>query len=906
MTNNHPVYKKYLLLIALYLGGAIAAPNAMSQTSSITNGLQCEHLLNPLGVDNPHPTFSWKMTDKRQGARQSAYSITVSRDKDFSNSSAVVWQSGKVASSSSAVVAYSGKPLQAFTKYYWKVKLWDLNGKPMPESATSFFETGMMGMSSWTGDWISDGGDINKLPAPYFRKVFNSSKKIRSATAYVAAAGLFELYINGTKVGNHQLDPMYTRFDRRTLYVTHDVTRQVKSGENAIGVILGNGWYNHQSLAVWDFDRAPWRQRPAFCLNLRITYEDGKVETISTNQSWKTGSGPIVFNSIYTGEHYDSRNEIPGWNLPDFDDSKWQNASLRNAPSRNITSQVMVPIRKVDTIKPVTVTKFSDKNYVFDIGRTIAGSTNVRLFGDSGTVVKIIHGERLYKPGKDKAGHVDLSNIDVYHRPKGDDDPFQTDIVTLNGKDTVTFSPKFVYKGFQYVEIVSSNPIAITKNSLTAYFMHSDVEQVGHINSSNELINKIWKATNSSYLSNLYGYPTDCPQREKNGWTGDGHFAVETGLFNYDSYTVYAKWMGDHRDEQRPNGVLPDIIPTGGWGYGTANGTDWTSTIVIIPWNLYLFYGDKQPLVDNFDNMKAYVNYVTSISPAGLTTFGRGDWVPVKSSSSLEYTSSVYYYADATILSKIAELLGRKGDHEKYLALSTKIKEAINAKYFDAQKVSYGSGVQTELSMALRWGVVPDEYRAKLAENLAARVAADGMHIDVGVLGAKAILDALSDNGQAETAYRLAAQDTYPSWGWWIRNGATTLYENWNIDAATDISQNHMMFGEIGGWFFKGLGGIHTDENSPGFKNVILKPNFVTGLSYFNASHNGPYGKIISNWRRNGKQVVYEVTVPANSTATVYLPKEVSSITLNGRKLAPAKQIHQIGAGKYSFVMQLS
>lgn len=899
------MYKRNFLIFFVVLCSASVPGITKGQSQQSTVGLQCEHLVNPLGVDNPHPLLSWRMEDGRQGAKQTAYTLTVSRDKSFANSSAVVWQSGKVLSSSNRIT-YAGKRLEPFTRYYWHVKVWDRNGKSMKGIPVSFFETGMMSGNNWTGNWISDHGSINTLPAPYFRRGFTSHKAIRSATAYIAVAGLYELYINGKKIGNHKLDPMYTRFDRRTLYVTHDVTAQVQTGDNAIGVVLGNGWYNHQSLAVWNFERARWRQRPAFCMDLRITYSDGEVETISTNQSWKTSSGPIVFNSIYTGEHYDSRRQITGWSLPAYDDKKWQDVMLRASPSKNISSQVMVPIRNVDTIPPSTITRFNEKNYVFDIGRTIAGVTNVRLFGDSGTVVKIIHGERLYKPGNDKAGHVDLSNIDVYHRPQGEEDPFQTDIVTLNGRDTLFFSPKFNYKGFQYVEVVSSRPIALTKSSLSAYFMHSDVPAVGQISSSNELINKIWKATNSSYLSNLYGYPTDCPQREKNGWTGDGHFAVETGLYNYDAFTVYTKWMADHRDEQQPNGVLPDIIPTGGWGYGTANGTDWTSTIVIIPWNLYLFYGDKQPLVDNYHNMKAYVNYITRISPAGLTTFGRGDWVPVKSPSSLEYTSSVYYYADVSILAKTANLLGNAKDYAQYTGLATKIRKAINDKYFDVKKISYASGVQTELSMALRWGVVPEVYRERLAQNLAARVAADGMHLDVGVLGAKAILDALSDNGQAETAYRLAAQDTYPSWGWWIKNGATTLYENWDIDAPRDISQNHMMFGEIGAWFFKGLGGIHPDENAPGFKNIVLKPNFVSGLEYFNASHDGPYGKISSNWRRNGQQIIYQVVVPANSSATVFLPAQVSSVSLNGQKLLPNKQVHKVTAGQYTFVIQPS
>ncbi|MBS7566502.1 family 78 glycoside hydrolase catalytic domain [Mucilaginibacter sp. Bleaf8] len=871
---------------------------AYAQGKAKVTALKCEYLVNPLGVDVTQPRLSWQMQDAAQGAAQSAYQILVSKDSvalaQLGN--AAVWNSGKV-QSSQRLVGYAGGALEPFTAYYWKVLTWNKAGQPLPASSIARFETGMMQRTNWRGTWISDGNSINARPAGYFRKEFNAAKKVRSARAYIAVGGLYELYLNGQKVGNHRLDPMYTRFDRRNLYLSYDVTSQLQNGTNAIGVLLGNGWYNHQSLAVWNFDRAPWRARPAFCLDLRVTYNDGSTEVITSDGSWKTHTGPLVSNSIYTGEQYDARLEMPGWNTAGFNDQNWHEVQLRAAPSQNIVSQLMEPIRNVEKVPARSVRKFNDTTYLFDLGRNIAGVSQIRLKGDSGTVVRLKHGERLYENG-----HVDLSNIDVYYRPKDGSDPFGTDVVTLSGKGTLEFMPKFNYKGFQYVEVTSSKPIKLSKEDLIGYFMHSDVQQVGQLNTSNPLVNRLWWATNNSYLSNLFGYPTDCPQREKNGWTGDGHFAIETGLYNYDAVTIYEKWLADHRDEQQPNGVLPDIIPTGGWGYGTANGTDWTSTIAIIPWTLYMFYGDSKPLADNYDNIKAYVNYVQSISPEGLTTFGRGDWVPVKSSSPLEYTSSVYYFVDANILAKAARLLGKQDDYSYYSKLANKIKEAINNKYLNKAAALYGSGLQTELSVALQWGIVPDELKARVAENLAKRVAADGMHLDVGVLGARAILNALSDNGQAETAYKLAAQNTYPSWGWWIVNGATTLYENWNIKAERDISLNHMMFGDVGGWFFKGLGGIKPDEAHPGFANVLLKPSFVSGLTHMEASHEGPYGIIRSAWKRSGTTIKYKVTIPANSTASVMLPLQAGQAAyLQGKAVAATLNI---SAGTYEFVIR--
>lgn len=852
----------------------------------IPEKLLCEHLANPLGIDNPNPRLGWRLQDSRQGAKQTAYRLLVGTD-----SMAVVggqgnmWDSNRI-NSSDRLVTYEGTELQPFTRYYWKVLVWDKEGQEATSSVNAF-ETGMMGIDNWQGAWIGDGHGIDHKPAPYFRKTFDTRKTIRSARAYIAVAGLYELYINGERIGNHRLDPMYTRFDRRNMYVTYDVTSQLLNGKNAIGVLLGNGWYNHQSFAVWDFDTAPWRRRPTFCLDLRITYTDGSTEVVTSGLDWKTSSGSVIFNSIYTAEHYDARLDQPDWATASFDDSGWKRVRFRGAPSETITSQQLHPIRNVETIPTHTLKKLNDTTYVYDFARNMSGVTQLKISGDAGTVVRLKHGERLYPDGR-----VDLSNIDVYYRPKDDFDPFQTDIVILSGKGEDAFMAKFNYKGFRYVEVTTSKPMELTKDNLTAYFMHSDVPPVGKIKTSSTLVDRLCWATNNAYLSNLMGYPTDCPQREKNGWTGDGHLAIETALYNFDAITIYEKWLADHRDEQQPNGVLPDIIPTGGWGYGTHNGLDWTSTIAIIPWNIYLFYGDSKLLADCYDNIKRYVDYVDRIAPDGLTSWGRGDWVPVKSTSNLELTSSIYYHTDATILANAAKLFGKQADYIHYSALAKKIKDAINSKYLNKETGIYASGTQTELSVPLMWGIVPEEYKATVARNLAKKVEEADFHLDVGVLGAKAILNALSENGYVETAYKVAAQDTYPSWGWWIVNGATTLLENWDLDAKRDISDNHMMFGEIGGWFYKGLGGIKPDPEQPGFKHILLRPNFVSGLSQFKARFDSPYGPIISQWTRKGKKITYTIEIPANSSATLYVPE---SIKLKGDRIL------KLEAGKHTF-----
>lgn len=869
--------------------------------------LKCEYMVNPVGIDTREPRFTWQMTDTVKGAEQSAFRVLVGTDSSsVAAGSGDAWDSGKI-SSGNNLISYTGKPLDPFTKYFWSVVIWDRNGELSGIAPPASFETGMVDMKNWKGSWISDTRDTDIKPAPAFRKSFNVGKKIRSARAYVAVAGLYEFYLNGKRVGDHRLDPAYTRFDRRTLYLTYDVTSFIQNGENAIGLVLGNGWYNHQSTAVWYFDKAPWRARPKFCMDLRISFDDNSEMTVSSGTDWMTSLSPVIFNSIYTAEHYDARLEQPGWNMPGFDDSKWEKPIAVAAPSQNIVAQIMHPIRLVEEIPAKTLTRLDNNTWLFDLGRNIAGVSRLKVTGTKGTTIRMKHAERL-----DKKGWADQSNIDVHYRPTDDKDPFQTDIFILSGKGEEIFMPEFNYKGFQYIEITSDRPVTLNKESLSGYFMHSDVPPAGSVTSSDTLLNRIWWATNNSYLSNLFGYPTDCPQREKNGWTGDAHTAIETGLYNFDAITVYEKWLNDHLDEQQPNGVLPAIIPTDGWGYHWANGVDWTSTIAIIPWKVYLFYGDPHLLFICYDGIKRYVDHITEMSPSGLTDWGLGDWIPVRSVASKELTSTVFYYTDAMILSKAARLAGKLEDYEKYSALAEKIKNSLNDKYLNRETGVYNKGLQTELSVPLMYGIVPEDMKSKVAANLAEAVRANNNHIDVGLHGTKAILNALSENGYPDMAFKLATCDSFPSWGWWIKNGATTLFENWPIESKSDISMNHIMFGEIGAWMYKALGGIFPDEEYPGFKNIILKPQFVSGLGHFEAKHEGPYGTIISSWKREGDKIIYDVTIPANSSATLFLS---GKDLIEGHRAAAQDKymdikqdrdggyIIQIKSGEYSFTV---
>ena len=888
-----------LSLVVLIL--ALAACTAERAGSYEVINLKCEHMEEPLGIDTGIPRLTWQMADEGQGARQTAYQVIVGTDLEaVRQGSGDSWNNEKV-DSDAMLVNYDGSELQPLTKYYWTVRIWNEKNKPSKLPEVASFETGMMDAGNWHAEWISDSEDIDLKPAPWFRKEFSIEKEVASARAYVASAGLHELYINGERVGDARLTPAYTRFDRRVLYVTRDVTSLLQQQGNAIGVLLGNGWYNHQSVAVWDFHTAHWRAHPKFMMEVHLTYRDGTKEVISSSTDWKTSPSHVVFNSIYTGEHIDNRLYQKGWNSVDFNDTDWKNVIKVKAPTDNIVAEVMPAIKNIKAIAVKNFTKIDDQTYVYDLGQTFAGVTELRVSGERGTVIRLKHGEQVYDNGR-----VDLSDLEVHYRPTDDSDPFQTDIYTLSGEGEERFMPHFNYKGFQYVEVTSNKPVSLTRESLIGYFMHSDVEQIGFIHSSDTLLVKIWEATNNSYLSNLYGYPTDCPQREKNGWTGDPLNAIEMGTFNFNSIKIFEKWMDDYRDEQRSDGVLPAIIPTAGWGYHWANGPDWTSTIAIIPWFFYLYNGDIRILEENYDRIKLYLDHLSEISPEHLTDWGLGDWVPIKSVSSVELTSSVYFYTDAVLLSKIAGVLGEKEDAEKYRALAGKVKDAINEKFLNREKGIYASGFQTELSLPLFWDVVPEEMIEKVAYNLAKTVKENGTQLDVGLLGSRAILNALSENGYPDLAWQLASRSEFPSWGWWIVNGATTLYENWDIDAESDLSMNHIMFGDISAWYYKTLGGIHADERHPGFKHIILKPNFVDGLNDFRASHNGPYGEIISEWEKAEGEITYSVKIPANSSATLYLDEdEISGPVQPDHEVTESGGLKKFSlpAGVYEFII---
>ncbi|SDK18703.1 alpha-L-rhamnosidase [Pedobacter sp. ok626] len=865
--------------------------------------LKCEYLNNPIGLDMQRPRLSWIIADSRKGAVQKAYQIQVSVDSlNLALGIADLWDSGRVNSDQTNNVLFSGKALQPRTKYYWRVLVWDMNNQQSVPSKISSWEMGLLELQAWKGVWINDGNDIAYKPAPYFRKVFNSSGAIKRARAYICGLGYYEMSLNGKKIGNHLLDPGYTQYNKTAYYVTYDVTKKLKQAENVMGVVLGNGWFNEQSKAVWGFDKVSWRERPKFILNLYIEYEDGRSTIISSDKTWKTHAGPIIFNNIYSGEYYDARLELLGWNTIAYQETNWRNATAVRPHSGKLKAQLMPPITIQKEIIAQKVRKLNDSTYLFDFGQNLAGLSRLVIKGEAGTVVSLKHGEKL-----SATGYLDNYEIGRHYRFEDPSETAQTDIYILKGRGQEIFTQRFTYHGYRYVEVTVDRPMALNKCNLTALSIHTNVTKTGNFLCSNPLLNKIYEAGIRSYVTNLHGIPTDCPQREKNGWTGDGHIAAELGLYNFDGILLYEKWLNDFADAQRPNGELPSIVPTSGWGY-SMGGPAWESAQILIPWYVYNHYGDDSLIKKHYENCKSYLNYLSSRSNRSLLSFGLGDWVAYKTKTPIQLTSSCYYYIDSYLVAQFARIVGNKADEKYYSELADRIKTAINKQFFDPVNFTYANGSQTALSIALYHNIVPETFISGVAETLVKSIAANNNHLDVGLLGSKYLLNALSENGHGETAYHIASQKTKPSWGYWMVNGETTFQESWGLDT---LSRNHVMFGEVVAWFFKSVAGINVDPGNPGFRNIIIRPHFPEDLSYSNSSVQTVNGTVVSNWRKSRGRIKFRLIIPANTEATVYLPLTNRKLFEDGKEQLDSRFIkyggtaanlskYQFKAGKYN------
>lgn len=891
--------------------GKASAPAMIAVTD-----LRCESTVNPLGIDAEKPALSWTLTSSVKAQKQTAYQILIASDEDkLQKGQADIWDSGKVVSDQSTQVAYGGPALRSRRRYFWKARAWDKDGEASPYSETAWWEMALLSPLDWKAEWVGFLSGWSGR-AHYYRSDITIVKPIERARVYVSGLGYYELRLNGSKVGDHVLDPGVTDYTKRVLYSTYDITGKLNAGKNTIGVIVGNGWYGV----------------PRLILQCEITYADGSIDTLYTHRGfddkrgghWSVTSGPILGNSIYDGETYDARLEKDGWDSPAGNAQRFFMTTKRTevwlgphnvpAPGGVLTAQVVNPIKIVDSIRPKGMSEPKPGIFVFDIGQNMAGWVHILVSGARGTRVVLKFGERVLQDGT-----IDQTNLFM---------AAATDVYILKGKGTESWEPCFTYHGFRYVQ-VEGFPGKPGLDSLTAKVVRSSVEPSGRIETSNDLINGIQKMVCWTEASNLFSIPTDCPQRsERMGWMNDLTVRSEEAIYNFDMSRFYRKFLDDIHDTQSDDGAIIDTVPYG-WGRHPADPV--STSYLLLGWYLYQHYNDSRTLAEHYDGFKAWTDFLHSRTEENIVTYGYyGDWSPPKEfaisgstgsgalskDTPVVFMSTGFLYYDAQLISQMAEALGRKDDKAKYAKISEAVAASFNNKYWNESAGGYGSNNQGMNSFALFLGIVPEEKVERVVASLVKAVHDNGDHLSTGNLCTKYVLEALTKYGNADLAFTIATQETYPSWGYMLANGATTLWERWeNLTGPGMCSHNHPMLGSVSSWFHKYLGGINPDPDLPGFRRVIIRPYILGNLTWVRAEYKSPYGLIRSSWRKENGNLTLKVTVPVNSTARIHLPsRKDASITVGEQQAASAEgvkslgrqdgtSLFEVGSGEYEFVV---
>jgi alpha-L-rhamnosidase len=788
------------------------------------------------------------------------------------------------------------------------VRVWDKNGEASGYSDPATWEMALLSPSDWKGKWIGFTPGWNGR-ALYFRYSFNVQKAVEEARAYIAGIGYYELHIDGARVGDHVLDPGWTDYSKRVLYSTYDVGGLIRQGGNVLGVIVGNGWYG----------------MPKLLLQIEVTYADGTREQFYTHggavdgRTWNVTSGPILSNSIYAGEVYDARLEKPGWDLPGGSPPKaadrtedWDGAHQVEPPGGRLVSQMINPIKIVDTLHPRKISEPKPGVFVYDVGQNLAGWAELRVKGEPGTRVTLRFAENLYPDGT-----VNQENLGK---------AAATDVYVLKGGEEEKWEPRFTYHGFRYVQL-EGFPGRPELQNILVKVVRSSVDANGVFESSNELVNRIRKMVWWTEASNLYSVPTDCPQRsERMGWLNDLTVRTEGSFYHFNMSRFFTKFLNDIGDTQAEDGSITDTAP---FKYGLRPADPVDASYLLLAWFLYQHYGDTQAMSDHLDGFKAWTDFLAGKTKDGIVSYGYwGDWSPpsayslegsigsgaVSRTTPLQLMSTGYLYYCARLVSQMAEILGREGDKFKYDALAQTTAAAFNRQYWNEAIGAYGNNDESANSFALFLGLVPEKQIPRVVDNLVKDVKAANGHLTTGNLCTKYVLEALVTHGHADVAYEIVTQKTYPSWGFMLENGATTLWERWEELAGGGMnSHNHPMMGSVGAWLYKYLGGINTDPLAPGFKRIIIHPYPVGDLTWVRSEYTSMYGVIRSAWRKEGKTFRLNVTVPVNTTATVYVPaSNVSQVEEGGKPAASAAGakwvrnengavVFEVGSGDYEF-----
>lgn len=914
------VNRRLLSLALLLCSLVLISTTIKSQTTSIHN-LRCEWLHNPEGIDAVQPRLSWEVESSEQRTTVQAYQLLVASTKEkLADGEGDLWNSGKQTATASAFVTYNGKPLRGRQDCYWKVKVWTDKGETAWSEA-SHWSMGLLYYLDWKGRWIGldrsfpwdNEHTIARLSARYLRKEFKAAATVKKAKAYIMGLGLYELYINGTRIGNDVLAPVPTDYTKGIKYNTFDVTDAVKKGNNAIGVILGNGRFYAMRQ-----DYKPYKIKtfgyPKLLFQLEVEYADGKTETIITDESWKiTADGPIRSNNEYDGEEYDATKDFRGWTTSGFNDKAWLTAELVQEPGGSFEAAMNENMKVMDVVKPVAIKKLASGKYIMDMGQNMAGWLQMKLRGKKGDTVTLKFAETL-KPD----GGLYIANLR---------DARVTDKYVIGSSNVETWHPRFVYHGFRYVEL-TNYPGTPSLADFEGQVVYDNMQTTGSFITSNPVINSIYKAAYWGIRSNYKGMPVDCPQRnERQPWLGDRTTGSYGESFVFDNSRLYAKWLDDIEQAQKPDGSIPDVAPAF-WRYYGDNVT-WPGTYLTVANMLYHQYGDSKPIIKHYASMKKWMLYMKDrYMKDGLITKDKyGDWCVPPESPELIHSkdparntdgvviATAYYYYLLTLMQDFAALCGQAEDKKDFSNLGLIISQSFNKAFLDNTGLQYSNNTVTANLLPLSFGITPDNKRKDVFQSIVAKTVADRSHISTGVIGTQWLMRGLTQNGRADLAYWIASNTDYPSWGYMIKNGATTIWELWNgntADPAMNSGNHVMLLGDLIIWFYEDLAGIKSD--GPGFEKIIMKPSFVEGLDSVTASYQSVRGLIKSSWKKERGGLRWKVSVPVSSTATIYIPanseKEVSE---NGQPVSTEKGLRflgikegnaviKLGSGSYEFV----
>ncbi|XHR92950.1 family 78 glycoside hydrolase catalytic domain [Mucilaginibacter sp. UC70_90] len=917
--------KKSISLLFLLLPFGLFA-----QSLKVLN-LQCEYKTNPLGIESLKPKLSWQIQSDARNTTQTAYRVLVADDAaKLAGNNADVWDSGKVPSRASLQVLCNGKPMQAAKTYYWKVMVWDNHGKASAWSSTASWQIGLLTKKDWYGaDWIAydrlpdslaivpfyHGKGPKKLGVandvlPLIRKNFNVDGKLKKATLYLCGLGHFELSLNGKKVGDHFLDPGWTKYDKQALYVPFDVTNQLLAGKNTVGVALGNGFYYIPR------DRRYRKLTGAFgypkmICRLMLEYDNGKVENVVSDGSWKTAPSPVTFSSIYGGEDYNANLEQPGWNTNNFDDSKWRNVvKVDGIPELN--AQMAEPLKIMQELKPQSKKQLANGAWIYDLGQNFSGIPQITVQGKEGDTVRITPAE--------------LANEDGSANQKASGSPHYYDYV-LKGNGVETWHPLFTYYGFRYLQVqgaVPQNevnpkqlPVIVDIKGLHA---RNAAKTVGSFACSNELFNKTFKLIDWAMKSNMASVFTDCPHREKLGWLEEAHLVGSSLHYNYDIVGLARKCINDMRISQTEDGLIPEISPEYvKFDEPFRDSPEWGSNAVILPWYVYQWYGDKEVLAQNYDMIKRYLAYLDKKSQNHLLYQGLGDWYDlgpkppgVSQLTPKGITATSLYYYDLNIAGKIATLLGKNDDAASYKKSAVEVKQAYNKTFFNTDTKQYGTGSQAANAMSVYAGLVEPQYKAAVVKNIVKDIRDRGNALTAGDIGYRYLLRVLDDEGLSDIIYDMNSRADVPGYGYQLAHGATALTESWA--ALPSVSNNHFMLGHLMEWFYSGLAGIRPTDDAIAFNKIEIRPETVGNVTWAKANYQSPYGNILSSWTKAKGQFKLEVKIPANTTASIFLPvKGGVAIMVDGQNIKARHDLKfigyhdgkaeiKVGSGNYTFI----